>query len=443
MSTLPFANLIERLENASGTNDKLALLKANIADTDTRRLFNTALSPFITMGIKQFDLPTEFGDETSTKPFYVLTEDLNARQLRGDAARAEITRVLSLYPERVANVLVQVLRQKFKCRVGSSLINKAAGTAVVDEYDVMLADKFTPKFKWHSDPYFVEWKYDGMRLIAEWLPDDSITYRSREGLVQENVPDHITDGLRESARLLIAARPGEDWSLGIEFDGEVMADTYSDTMRMMKNTDVNKDRSTLRFYLFDVIPRTAWMVRKYDRKFMDRRRDVESCVHGDIILATKGELCATKDDVMAVYARLVEDGAEGGMIKTVDHLYQWKRSKAWTKFKPVFSADLECYAIYEGDELNGFKGTLGGLKLRGKLEDGTYVECDCGSGFKMIRRSPDDEPTRDEIWANPDLVLGQIIEAEYQEVSLAQTKDIKSLRFVVFKRVRVDKTVSK
>lgn len=448
MTTNNFVALIDDLDLAQGTNEKIRLISDAIDDPSVAYLFNTALSPFVTMGIKQFDTPSEHGTETQLDPFVSLVTSLSSRELTGSAARAEITRVLGLYPQRTSQVLTQVLRQRFDCKVGASLINKAAQRLVVDEYDVMLAAKMSPKFKWvdraphgYSHAYFVEWKYDGMRLVAEWLPDDTVIYRSREGLEQDNVPPHITEGLRIAARRIIAAQPDRDWQNGIEFEGEVQADTYSDTMKMMKNTSRDMDRSTLRYFLFDIIPRTAWIERRYDRPFMDRRSDVVCAAHGEYILPSKGQLCANKQDVMDVYAHLVEDGAEGAMIKTVDHRYEWKRSNSWTKFKPVYTADLECYELYEGDELSGFKGTLGGGRLRGYLEDGTYVECDCGSGFKLIRHSSDAEPTRDEIWANPSLALNKVWEVEYQEVSRASDKDVKSLRFVVFKRLRHDKTV--
>jgi DNA ligase-1 len=74
---------------------------------------------------------------------------------------------------------------------------------------------------------------------------------------------------------------------------------------------------------------------------------------------------------------------------------------------------------------------LGGFQLEGELEDGTFVRCDCGSGFN--------DEDRKEFWENQDKYLGKTIEVEYQEVTKAENADTHSLRFPVYKMVRTDK----
>lgn len=441
-----FVSLLSDLTGVSSTTEKTTILKRYLRDPGVAELLNMTLSPYITYGVKNFEIPEQFSStDADSRYFFEVADRLQKRTLTGGAARVAISNMLAEYTAPTADALARVLRQDLKVSVGRSLINKAAGMPICDDFDVQLADKMSDKFDWNGGPYYVEYKYDGMRLIAHVNTNTGIVvYRSRDGRIQENVPEHVTE------QLVIAAKHVEanliTFNDDIVFDGEIIAqsddgkESYHGTMSMMKSSKA-KDRSTLRFRMFDTMPLYAWKVMQYDVPFMERRRFVElACSAGTThVIASQGKLCTTADEVRAQYAYLLSIGSEGAIIKKPQSKYLWKRSRDWTKLKPIFTADLTCTGIYEGDELNGFKGTLGGLQLEGELEDGTFVKSDCGSGFKLKRQGKDSLPTRDEIFKDPSLVVGHTIEVEYQEVTMAKTKEIASLRFVIFKDIRTDK----
>lgn len=457
MSIDRFVALLQDLDGVTSTKEKTSILQEYVNDPDVVRLLNMALSPYITFGVKNFDLPASYPstrDSRATDHFFNVADRLQARELTGGAARGEIVAALTLFTETEAEIMARVLRQDLKVNVGKSLINKAAGRPVVDDFDVQLADKMSDKFDWNGGPYFVEYKYDGMRLVAFVnIKQKTVEYRSRDGRIQENVPVHITEQLLDAARCLECNVEGYDND--VVFDGEIISqaddgkESYHNTMSMMKSKS-DKDRTTLRYRMFDAMPFAAFAALEYDKPMLKRRRDVliacghiptvgldTSTSHWTHVLPSQAKLCSTADEIREYYGYLLDIGSEGAIIKKPNSLYLWKRSRDWVKLKPVFTADLTCTGIYEGDELNGFKGTLGGLVLEGELEDGTYVECHCGSGFKV---KPDGKnPTRDEIFNDPSLVVGKTIEVEYQEVTMAANKNVHSLRFVIFKHIRYDK----
>lgn len=423
------ARLLKNLENISSTTEKMIHIREH-ADDASIELMRLTLSPQVTFGVKDFDMPTRFAStDPSPKIFTDLVNKLQARELTGGDARTTITRVLAAHTEATASALYRVLKRDLKVSVGISLINKALGYDAIDEFTAMKGDKMSPKFNWNSGPWFTEYKYDGMRVIS-FVADGGVRYFSYDGNEQFNVPKFITDAILKMV-------PDGDMVL----DGEIFGESYKYTMKAMKAA--HNPNAKLRYIMFDAMALNQWNVKDCRIKFKERRADVEALAANgsNVIVPSIGKLCTTRQAVEDFYRELVAEGAEGVMIKQIDHLYQWKRTKTWTKYKPIWTADLECYAVYEGDKDKGLAGNLGGVKLRGTLEDGTYVETDCGSGFVLKREKGSDTPTRSEIWKNPKLVIGKVLEVEYQEVSQASGDKHKSLRFVVFKHIRTDKTV--
>lgn len=402
-----------------------------------KHLLNLALSPFITFGIRQIEMPTSFATTDAPEDrFLDLAQRLSSRDLSGNAAKEEVTAVLAQYTEQTAAVLSGVLRKTLECGIGSTLINKTSLAVLKEEivpvFKVMLAHPLHKVRKPGPWPWAIEYKYDGMRVIAV-VTESSVDFYSREGIAQFNIPDSIYN-----ACLAARQRYGRDLVL----DGEIISNnSYSQTIHEMKNTDADIDRSSMRYVLFDLIPKTAWDAQNYTLSWTERRAEIESlCVPGDPIEPSECRICHNMDEVSAFYQELIEREvapAEGIIAKPVTHKYKWGRSNDWMKMKPVHTADLTVVGMYEGK--GEFVGTLGGLMLEGELEDGTRVACDVGTGFKRIRVTKYDQPTRDEIWAAQKDYLGVTVEVEYQEVTIAQDSDVHSLRFPVFKGIRIDK----
>ena len=102
----------------------------------------------------------------------------------------------------------------------------------------------------------------------------------------------------------------------------------------------------------------------------------------------------------------------------------WERTKDLVKAKKFDSADLLVTGIKEGQ--GRLKGTLGTITVDYK---GYSVDV---SGFN-------DEERR-KYYDNPELIIGKIVEISFQSESSDVDGNL-SMRFPVFKGVRLDKTV--
>jgi len=419
--------LTSALEQAAATTkpkEKMAAITG--LNPDSQKLLLLAQSPYITFGVKQIPNYQEGlyrGTEGNLAHFFTLCDLLEKRELTGHDAKKAIVITLSEFSPETYETLANVLRKDLRANLGTTLINKVYKN-LVPTFKCMLADKMDQRFKWDSGPWLVEYKYDGMRILAR-VTKDGVELFSRAGLTQPKF-----EGLFEEYLLKLREVSGEDFYL----DGEVYADTFNATMESRKG---GADRSGLKFRAWDYVSLKEWDAQKSTRIQLSRRATLDLLmstaddqISGDHnVVISEGIICETREELDSYYEGLVADGAEGVIIKDLNAVYHFKRNRAWTKYKPVYTADLELLSMYEGS--NKYKRMLGGFTLRGYLEDGTLVEADCGSGFI-------DEQRR-EFWDNQDNYIGLTVEVEYQEVSKSSSKSTHSLRFPVFKHFREDK----
>ena len=122
----------------------------------------------------------------------------------------------------------------------------------------------------------------------------------------------------------------------------------------------------------------------------------------------------------------LDEGYEGLMIKPVIEGYKCKRSHAWLKIKPFIEVTLKVVELEEGTGKN--EGLLGALVVEGE-DDGKFFKLNVGSGLT--------DENREQIWANQDKVIGQLVEIRADAATQSQdAEDTWSLRFPRFKTFR-------
>jgi len=128
----------------------------------------------------------------------------------------------------------------------------------------------------------------------------------------------------------------------------------------------------------------------------------------------------------AMNKQALEEGYEGLMIKPIHEGYKCKRSHAWLKIKPFIEVTLSVVALEEGTGKN--EGLLGALVVEGE-DDGKFFHLNVGSGLT--------DENREQIWANQDAVIGQLVEIRADAATQSQdADDVWSLRFPRFKTFR-------
>jgi DNA ligase-1 len=122
----------------------------------------------------------------------------------------------------------------------------------------------------------------------------------------------------------------------------------------------------------------------------------------------------------------LDEGYEGLMIKPAHDGYKCKRSHAWLKIKPFIEVTLKVVALEEGTGKN--EGLLGALVVEGE-DDGKFFHLNVGSGLT--------DENREQIWADQNNVIGQLVEIRADAATQSQdADDTWSLRFPRFKTFR-------
>lgn len=411
-----------RLAESSGTRDvKLDALRR--AGEMARRLIRETLDPYRVFNVKRIALPTAFAsaDADDGTAFLALLDDLHARRVTGNAARAAVTKTLARYTRETAEALCRVLSKDLRCGILATTVNKVY-PGLIPTFSCMLAEKLDPSQP-IAFPVLASSKLDGTRALAFVGPEGCVYY-SRSGK-----PASHLDGLFDAELQALLQRVGQPFVL----DGEVMGSSFQETLNA-KAEDNAAARARLRFNAFDLLTRAEWDARRSLKPQLERQRDLDAlldaagCVK---ILPVRYRVVSNHDELMEFYRETLELGYEGLILKDVDAGYAFERSRAWKKFKPTITVDLKVTGFYEGREGSKYVGTLGGIDVEGRDENGTFIRASVGSGFS--------DAQRDEIWKNRETYLGMTVEIECQEITVTDEDAPRSLRFPVFKRFRDDK----
>jgi len=380
-----------------------------------------ALDPLITFGVKDVDYKTEFhksGAGLAWNDFKELLEKLRTRQLTGHAAKDAIEQAMLESQFDQWNWWYRsILVKDLKCGVSEKTINKVRkGTVPV--FGCMLAHDGAKHEKKIVGDCFIEYKYDGVRVIAI-VQNDVATLYSRNGKQLNNFP-HIEAALSKHK------------FNGCVFDGEVMSENFQ---ALMKQVHRKEGAQTQDAYLavFDLISIDEFNAGVSKDVAAVRRHKLEAftelfddCIR--VVDATRVDLDTEegRTKFAQMNKRALEEGYEGLMIKPAEALYHCKRSHAWLKIKPFIEVTLKVVGLEEGTGRN--VGKLGALIVEGE-DDGKFFKLNVGSGLT--------DEDREVFWESKNKVVGQLVEIRADAATQSQdSDDVWSLRFPRFKTFR-------
>lgn len=176
------------------------------------------------------------------------------------------------------------------------------------------------------------------------------------------------------------------------------------------------DTSMVKFILFD-LPANK-------KPFIDRRFDIDFAAdglrhHGLNCTRPIRWLCHTEAAVITQYEHYRGMGYEGAMGKTLDHLYERKRTFGWMKIKPKETLDGVITGINRAHALDGTPHDRAG-SVSVRFEDGSTADCS-GIGHALAA----------DMWENQSAYVGQWAECERMEEDRAGGS-----RHPIFKRIR-------
>ena len=411
-------NIIQELEANSSTLAKQDIIKANIDNDELIVGATKCLDPMVTFGVKQVPVSDTNGPGLDASAFEVLADALINRELTGHAARDAIQALCDKATNEQWNDWYRrILIKDLRCGTGAKLFNKVKKDTI-PLFGCMLAHDGAKHPKKIAGECYIEYKYDGVRVIAIVTNGDATLY-SRNGKLLENFP-HINEAL---------SKPEFE---GLVFDGEVMSEDFQ---TLMKQVHRKEGAQTEDSYLavFDMLTLEEFNAKGTRMSAVDRRDRLESLSGSfnyriQLVDATLVNLDLDEGQAKfkAMNKLALEEGYEGLMIKPAHLGYDCKRSHAWLKIKPFIEVTLTVVGVEEGTGKNA--GMLGAFVVEGN-DDGKDFHLNVGSGLT--------DDMRKDVWAVKDSVIGQLVEIRADAATQSQdADDVWSLRFPRFKTFR-------
>ncbi len=411
-------NVIQKLESDNSSLFKQSVIKDNIDNVDFIEGAKMALDPLVTFGVKQVPFSETDGPGVDDIEVGMVFVKLIKRTLTGHAARDAIQELCDKATNEQWNDWYRrILIKDLRCGTGAKLINKVQADTI-PLFGCMLAHDGAKHPKKIAGECYVEYKYDGVRVIAI-VQNGSATLHSRNGKLLENFP-HIEEAL---------SKPEFE---GLVFDGEVMSEDFQ---TLMKQVHRKEGAQTEDSYLavFDMLTLEEFDAGGTSKNAIERRQRIVNL--SDLFTYRIQLVDATLIDMdseegqakfQAMNKRALDEGYEGLMIKPVSEGYKCKRSHAWLKIKPFIEVTLKVVELEEGTGKN--EGLLGALVVEGE-DDGKFFRLNVGSGLT--------DENREQIWENQDKVIGQLVEIRADAATQSQdADDVWSLRFPRFKTFR-------
>ena len=410
--------VIQKLESDNSSLFKQSVIEENLDNEEFILGAKMCLDPLVTFGVKQVPFSETDGPGLPWKEFEQLAYELQTRQLTGHDARDAIQRDCDMATNEQWNDWYRrILIKDLRCGTGAKLINKVQKDTI-PLFGCMLAHDGAKHPKKIAGECYVEYKYDGVRVIAI-VQNNSATLYSRNGKLLSNFP-HIEEAL---------SKPEFN---NLVFDGEVMSEDFQ---TLMKQVHRKEGAQTEDSYLavFDMLTLDEFNAGGTQLDAKERRIRLTTIrplfnYRIQVVEATLIDMDSDEGQVKfnEMNKLALDEGYEGLMIKPVSEGYKCKRSHAWLKIKPFIEVTLKVVDLEEGTGKN--EGLLGALVVEGE-DDGKFFKLNVGSGLT--------DENREQIWANQDAVIGQLVEIRADAATQSQdADDVWSLRFPRFKTFR-------
>ena len=412
-------NIMNQLASTSSRNEKESILKKNQSNELLKDVFYFVFNPYILTGLST----KKINKKTKEKGVVLNTfEDMKNYILKHNTGTDhDITTVQNFIknqPSELQDFYKKVFTKDLKIGLTSSTLNKVYGSDFIPEFSVMLAKKYEEHNHKIKGNFIVTEKLDGNRIVV--IKDDGVVKSfTRQGNQYEGLEEIESD---------ITNLPLDN----IVFDGELIADTqgstheiYTETTSKARSKGTNK--TGLVFHVFDMLPLSEFQKGISKENCVARKQNL-SKVFTEYTLPHCKEVkpLYVGNDLNKVneLMKFANEQKWEGLMCNLDKPYVCKRSDYILKVKVMDSCDLIVIGFEEGTGKN--VGKLGAL-----IVDYKGNKVGVGSGFTDYER--------EHIWNNQDEYLGRVVEIQYFEESKNQDGGI-SLRFPVFKGLRIDKT---
>ena len=398
------ATIIKQLQNTSGTNDKINILKANKDNKLLQKVLYYTYNPLMTYKITEsvFKEYTAGNSALRVRDVFSLL-DILANSNINDQLRKNVVAFVNNCEEEIQWLIKGMLIKDLKIGVNATTINKVWSN-LIPVFDVMLAESLHKQKEDYLDgkSFAITKKLDGFRLV--YLPH-SKKFFTRQGQEMEGL-DHL---IPECEQLSKGVYVLDGELIHRNYDNLKSDDLYRLTTSVARKKGSTPQKAHLEYHLFDILPLDEFEQGKSINVYKERHVLLEQHFAHSIGLdfVKMVEWLYVGEDTSKIYTLLdevVAQGEEGLMVSLLNGIYECKRSKNLLKVKQFHDVDALVLGVYEGTKRN--KGTLGGLTIK-CLYNGEELITNVGSGFY--------ESERDLFFNNPEVVIGKVIECKYKQ----------------------------
>ncbi len=422
-----FANFYLKITGTTSRLDKEAILKDYQDSAAIKSILQFLFNPFVVTGISERKLTKNVTLKgqgcTSLASLLEYFKKHNTGRDEDIAVLKHFTADLS---EEHAFLVHGLIKKDLTLGASEKTLNKVFGAGFIPAFDVMLAEKYVENTAFvEGKSFIITEKLDGVRCMLIFNEVGEPSFFSRAGK-----PFHDMIELTQEVKQLDPK---------MVYDGELLlavdepinsADLYRLTVKV---TAKDGNKTGLIYNVFDALPKKDLLNGGCSIPCEERKACLREALTRlslphikEVPILYAGEDIKQIDILCDEYT---DKGREGVMVNIADAPYECKRTKNLLKVKRFNTADVRVLEWEEGTGAN--KGKLGAVIVEFIAPDNKKYTCKVGSGFQ--------KEEREEFFANPEKIVGHIIEVGYFELSQNQKDNGYSLRFPTFKGLRNDK----
>ena len=412
--------IIEEIQSTNSRIDKERILTENKSNGLLKDVLNFIVNPYILTGLntKKINKKVNCTITKEIEDIYTMMNYLQNNNTGTDQVIVNVQYFLNIHEDK--DFYKSIFTKSLKLGCDAKTLNKVFGDNFIPTFDVMLAQKYFDNEDYVNGRGFtLTIKRDGNRAVI--LKDNgNIKIFTRQGQLYFGLVDLENELLK-----LDIDNVAIDGELMVLNDSEIPSDVqFKETMKVVRK---DGEKHGVKLVVFDYLPISDFKNGICNIPYITRRDSLEDVFKNCTYFEPVEKLYQGKDinEIHKYLDIITSHGGEGIMININNAPYECKRVKTLLKVKKMQSADLKIIGFEQGE--GRLKHTLGKINVEYK---GNSIGV--GSGFS--------DSDRTFIWEHQEELYRKIAEIKYFEESTNQKDDKLSLRFPIFKALRLDKT---
>jgi hypothetical protein len=416
----PFISVLETLQSTKGTKDKEAILNENILCPHLKEYLVYAIDDRIKFNITKItkvveQVPVGRMGQSTWDVFEGIVKELSSGTLRGDKAVGTIQSFLSRCTQLEKKWYTKCIQKDLACisGLGRNLMDSVWPSSVL-YFKCGLAEEEAQieKAVWPSG---LELKKNGIRSFFFVGEDNELFVPQYEGVRlpvgRSGIPISNFNVLTKFVKQLKVE--------GFVLDGEISVEDRLEDVQSVFNFDFSKTpddfrlksgkvgsgwdkykkrmnevlefQKKMKFTIFDIVPTGEWDKKQGTETYLQRRERlapikarIAQLGIGNSVEVIDSIIVNTYEEAMEIINRWIAAGFEGGIIKSLESLYEWRRWIHWIKCKEEVEFDFRVLGVYLGKQKYNGDGTpkesmAGGISVEDR--DGRMFEIGTGIGW--------------------------------------------------------------